>query len=214
MAKVTGPLLSFGARGQIGKAAVFGSWRGIAYAREYTQPANPQTAEQTITRNAFSFLQAVWKQAPTLFQQPWSAYARGKPLTDRNVFSKFNLPVLRGEADLANFVFSPGALGGLPPVSMVVTPGNDQLSVAVTVPAVLPTGWTINGVVVAAIEDQDPDVDTAYQITAGEDLTAAYTIVLALGSAILYRVGAWIRWNRPDGELAYSPAIVATGLTT
>lgn len=214
MAKVRGPLLSFGASGQIGKAAVFGSWRGIAYAREYTTPANPQTVEQTLTRNVFSFIQSVWKQAPALFQAPWTLYAQGKPLTNRNVFSKFNVGILRGAPDLDDFVFSPGALGGLPPASMVITPGNDQLSVAVTPPAVLPVGWTIASAIVAAIEEQDPETGTEYQITAGEDVSDPYTVVLALQNATQYEVGAWLKWNRPQGDFAYSPAIRGTGLTT
>jgi len=43
MSKLTGPLLSFGARGQIGKAMVTSTWKGVPYARQYVVPANPQT---------------------------------------------------------------------------------------------------------------------------------------------------------------------------
>jgi len=208
MPKTTAPLLSFDARGQIAKTQVYSSWKGRPYVRRYTVPANPQSAEQTITRNAFSFLQAVYKLAPPLFTAPWLAYVRGKVLTERNAFTKFNLPVLRGEADLANFVFSPGALGGLPPASMAITPGAGQLSVAITAPSTVPSGWTIAAAVAACIEDQDPDTGVLTTITAGEDTTATYTVVLTGLNATLYRVGAWLRWTRSDGQIAYSPAIV------
>jgi len=214
MAKTTAPLLSFDARGQIAQTQVYSSWKGRKYVRRYTTPANPQTAEQTSTRDVFSWLQAVYKQAPALFTAPWTAYATGKVLTARNALSKFNLSALRGDADLAQFTFSPGALGGLPPTTLVVTPGNDLLTCDVTAPA-LPTGWTIQGAVVAAIRDQSPETGILYSIVAGEDLTSAYSVVLTpLTQSVVWRVGAWLRWTRPDGQTAYSPSILGSGTPT
>jgi len=214
LAKTTAPLFGFDAAGSLGKSIVFSRWRGRGYARRHTIPANPQSTEQTITRNAFSFLNAVYKVAPTQVIDVWQAAARGKPLTDRNAWIKANLSSIRDQADLTDLTISGGALGGIPPLSAVITPGNDQLSVLVTPQTVLPDGWTVNKAVVAAIEDQDPDSGTAYNITAGEDLTSTYTIVLALGSAILYQVRSWLVYNRPDGSLAYSANLSGTGLTT
>jgi len=212
MPKTTAPLLSFDARGQIGKAQVYSSWKGRNYARRYTVPSNPQTSEQTITRNCFSFLQSVYKVAPPLFTAAWQAYVKGKVLTERNAFTKFNLPVLRGEADLTNFIFSPGALGGLPPASVTPTPGAGTLSLAITAPSVLPTDWTIQAAVGAAIRDQDPDTGVLFNIEAGEDLTAAYVVAFAGLAAADWAWGAWLRWVRPDGLIAYSPAL--TGIST
>jgi len=214
MAKLTGALMSLGARGSIAKTLTFASARGVPYVRQTVIPSNPRTTEQTLTRNNFSFLSSVWKVAPALFTAPWTLYARGKVLTDRNALVKFNLPVLRGEVDLANFVFSPGALGGLPPIAAVATPGVGQLSVAVTPPAVIPTDWTIAAAVVAVIADQNPQTGILYEITAGEDLTDPYAVVLTGLDAVLYQVGAWLRWTRPDGSIAYSPSIVTTGTPT
>jgi len=215
MAKNTAPLLSFGASGQIGDTLVYSKWRGVNYTRQKVTPTDPNTTEQQITRNAFQFLQRVYKTAPALFTAPWAAYASGKALTDRNAFTKFNLPGLRGESDLTNFVGSPGALGGLPPLSIVVTPGDDQLAVAVNEPTVLPSGWTIQAAVVAVIREQDPDSGTLYTISAGEDLTDAYSVTLTgLASAQTYQVRAWMRYVRDDGKIAYSPSIDGTGLTT
>jgi len=210
MAKTSAPLLGFTASGQIGSTLVYGRWKGRGYARRYTIPANPQSVEQTVTRNAFSFLQSVYKVAPSLLTAPWAAYAEGKVLTDRNAWTKFNLPVLRGESDLDNMVLSPGALGGLPPASMAITPGSGQLTVDVTAPSPVPSGWTIAKAVVAAIRDQDPDTGTLFTITAGEDSTSTYQVVLTGLAAQLYQVRAWLVWNRPDGKLAYSPDIADT----
>jgi len=212
MAKTTAPLLSFGGSGQIGKTMVYGSWKGRSYVRRHVVPANPQSVEQTVTRNCFSFLQSVYKFAPALVTDVWTAYAAGLVLTARNGFTKLNLPVLRGETDLTNMTLSGGALGGPPPLDAVATPGSGQLSVAVTAPSVLPQGWTIYSAVVAVIRDQDPDSGTLFTITAGEDLTSAYAVVLTgLTSSELYQVRAWLKWNRPDGSFAYSPDIATTG---
>lgn len=51
MAKVTGPLLSFGASGQIADTLVYGTWKGLKVARSYVVPSNPQTASQTTQRS-------------------------------------------------------------------------------------------------------------------------------------------------------------------
>jgi len=62
MAKVTGALLSLGARGQIGKALVFSNWKGIGTARQHVVPANPQTAGQITQRTRMTDVVACWKQ--------------------------------------------------------------------------------------------------------------------------------------------------------
>jgi len=215
MPKPTAPLLSMRASGQIGHTMVFSKWKGRAYVREYVEPSNPQTTEQTVTRDTFSWLQRVYKTAPALFVEPWARYASGKVLTDRNAFTKFNLAALRGLADLDQFVFSPGAFGGLPPASAVCTPGNDQLAFAITAPTVVPTGWTVAAAVAAVIPQQDPASGVLYQISAGEDLTAAYSITITgLISAQEYRWGCWLRWTRPDGKTAFSTALTDDDTTT
>lgn len=46
MAKVTGPLQSFSASGQIAKSIVFAAWKGVNYVRQYVIPSNPQSEDQ------------------------------------------------------------------------------------------------------------------------------------------------------------------------
>jgi len=214
MAKTVAPLFGFDAAGSLGKSIVFSRWRGRSYVRRHQVPSNPQSVEQTKTRSLFSWLNAVYKVAPSQILDVWEAAASGKALTARNSFIKANLPFLRDETDLNNIVLSGGARGGIPPTLVAVTPGNDQLTVDVTAPATLPSGWTIAKAVVAAIPDQDPQSDADYVITAGEDATSTYQVVLALADATLYQVGAWFVYNRPDGSLAYSASVQTTGLTT
>jgi len=210
LAKVTAPLLSFGASGQVAKTQVYSSWRGRPYVRRHVTPAYSRTDSQDLTRNAFSFLQQVYKFAPAGLTAPWDSYIKGLVMTSRNAFTKFNLPVLREETDLDNWVASPGSLGGIPPKSAVSTDGSGQLSIAITAPDTIPTGWTIAKAVACCLKDQDPQSGTDYEVTAGEDATSTYAVVLTGLDAVLYQFRAWLVWNRPDGQLAYSPSIGGT----
>lgn len=214
MPKTTAPLLSFGASGQIAKTMVYASWKGRQYARRHVVPANPQSTEQTKTRSVFSWLQATYKLAPSLVTDVWTAYAKGLVLTNRNAFSKLNISALRAASDLSVFTMSPGALGGLPPATQVVTPGSGSLSVAVTAPTVLPQGWTIYSAITAIIRDQDPHTGVLYNISALEDTTAPYTNAFSGLGAHAFRVFSWLKWTRPDGTFAYSPSIETTGTST
>src|SRR3989304_2004372 len=50
MAKLNAPLMSFSASGQIAKALVFSTWKGLNIARQFVVPANPKTTPQTTQR--------------------------------------------------------------------------------------------------------------------------------------------------------------------
>ncbi|MEI7961339.1 MAG: hypothetical protein WCI04_03305 [archaeon] len=50
MAKVTGPLFSMSASGQLGKAIVHFGWKGLNVVRQYVIPSNPQSATQGSNR--------------------------------------------------------------------------------------------------------------------------------------------------------------------
>jgi len=214
MATVTAPLLSFGASGQVAKSQVYSTWKGRPYVRRHVVPSNPQTAEQTLTRNAFTWLQQVYKFAPSVVTDAWAAYIAGRVMTGRNAFTKANLPLLRTASDLGDMVLSPGALGGMPPATFTVTPGNNQLTLAGTLPADVPSGWVDPVFVFAAIKDQDPQSDVDYTITYATDNASAFSQILALADATLYQCFAFIKWTRPDGRFAYSPSLSASGLTT
>jgi hypothetical protein len=54
MAKVTMPLGGFTASGQLAKAFVYFSWKGLRVVRSYVVPANPNTAEQQAARAEFT----------------------------------------------------------------------------------------------------------------------------------------------------------------
>jgi hypothetical protein len=214
MAKTTAPLLSFSASGQIAKTQVYSKWKGRSYVRRYVTPANPRSVDQTLTRDTFSWLQAVFKLAPPLAIDPWNLFAKGKVLTPRNAFTSKNLSLLRTASDLTDFVFSPGALGGPPPATVVPTGGAGEVTIVVTAPATVPTGWTLTSAIGAAIGQQDPQSGVEYAIHAGEDLTTPYSIVLAGLAPGVYWCGGWLKWTRPDGLFAYSPSLQAAATAT
>lgn len=216
MSKTTAPLLSFGARGQIGKTMVASSWRGVKYMRQHVIPANPRTTAQTVVRKTFALLREMWKLAPALVKAPWDAFASGRPFTGMNKFVGENVRVLKGDLLMDDFIGSPGAYGGLPPSGVVLsTPAPGDILATFTVPAA-PDGWAIDGAVSFAFLDQAPDDFFTGVITAAEDIAGpAYAVTLSgLDSLVDYVVSSYLRWTKPDGSFAYSVALTDKITTT
>lgn len=213
MAKVTAPLLGFGASGQIGKTQVYATWRGVPYARRHVIPANPQSAGQMLTRNTFGWLTQVWKLASADFIAPWNAYAQGKPLAGRNAFIGQNVKALRSEVLISDMIASPGAKGGLPAASAAATPGAGTLSIAVGAP-VLPTGWTIVKAVAVVIAQQDPQTDAQYNMVTESDDTSPFAPAFTGLSAGIHYWAVWFVYQKGDGTLVYGPSTAGLSTTT
>lgn len=214
MSKVNAPLLSFSAAGQIAKTQVYAAWKGRPYVRRYVVPSNPQSAGQTLTRNTFAWLNNVWKYMDADAQAAWTLYGSNNRFTNRNGWLKQNVSPLRAETDLLNIVMSPSVNGGPIAAGLAITPGSNQLTVDITAPT-LPEGWTINKAQVLAIRDQDPQTETLYTSTYGEDATSTYQVVLTgLTASVLYVVGAWFQYQVSPTKLAYGLAITDTDTPT
>lgn len=214
MPKLTAPLLSMSASGQLGKTMVFSKWKGVSYARQHVIPANPRTTKQTNNRAVWSMLNTAWLYAPTAVQAAFNAFATGKALTGRNKFFQDNQTLLGGDPvalDITGFVASPGANGGLPPTNLIVTPSDGQLSIAATAPGV-PDGWAIVKAVAIALVNQDPTDPFSGQWFTAESLVAPYTVTITgLTNATEYAVAYWLVWTRADGKTAYSISLTSTG---
>lgn len=215
MAKTTAPLLSFGGSGQIGKTQVYGTWRGVKYARRYVVPSNPNSTSQQATRGVFKWLTQVWKLLDPAAQTPWFQFAKGKPLTDRNSFIKSNLANLRG-TDLAPvtvitaFEASPGVNGGLALASAVSADlTGHHLGITVT-PPTLPSGWTYVASHAVALKQQNANTDAFYTSYYDSDASNPGAIDINLGAAMTAVWSAWIEYTKPDGSTAFSPSVSGT----
>lgn len=210
MAKVTAPLLSFGARGQIGKAIVFAKWRGVDYARQRVIPANPKTLAQQETRGVFRVMSQLWTLAPQGWKEVWNTFAAGRPFTGRNALMGQNIAALDGETDMSKFVFSPGARGGMPPEAVAATAGAGEIDVIVTTPEA-PPGWSLEAAIGIAVVDQNPAM--AYSGPVGytrETADPTSLTITGLDAPGDYVVGVLLEWTKANGDLAYSVALTDT----
>jgi len=214
MAKTTAPLLSFGASGALANAMVFATWRGIPYVRRYVVPENPRTVAQTLTRDVFRTLSDMWKIMGSIAIGPWQTFTISKPLTDRNSMMGKNIASLRGDANMNDFIGSPGARGGLAPDGIALVAGVGTITVTFTNPAA-PPGWTLVSVQAVAFPDQAPEATLVGPVTEAEDAVTPFDTVLLTGLAPgLHQVSGWLKWTKPDGLTAYGPSINGTETPT
>ena len=214
MARITAPLLSFGASGTLAKTLVFSKWKGRPYARQHVVPANPQTVGQNLTRNSFSFAAATWKIGGTILREPWDRCADGQVLTGRNKFQGNFVAENRGEVDLLSWNISPGAKGGIPPLSIAsTTPGVNDIVLTMTQPTP-PDGWALTSVQGFVIRDQDPQTGILFATDEQEDAGGLVLTFPALTTAVLYVCGAWTKWLKADLTVAYSVALMTTETPT
>jgi len=210
MAKITGPLLSFGASGTIGKMATFAKWRGVPYARQHVTPANPRSTAQVLTRDIFANLETRWKTGGPLMRAPWDRFAVGQKFVGRNAYLGQNIAALRGDALMTQYIGSPGAKGGLAPATLVLTTvAALGIEAVVTAPAA-PTGWTLDGIVCTCLIDQTPELAVADVVQEGEDLATPFQVDFTGLTAVDYVVQAWAEWSKPDGSIAYGASIADT----
>lgn len=216
MAKVIAPLLSFGGSGAIGKAIVFGDWRGIQTARSYVVPANPQSAAQTVQRSSFATLREMWKRLDADGRAPWDAYATGRRFLGLNAFIGENRLSITDDSDMNNFVGSPGARGGIPITAFSASAGSGsgEIDVDITMPSV-PTGWAITDAVYVAIRDQAPtavlEAPPVSLKVSSDPWDGTFT---GLGAGEDYVVAAWAVMTKPDNSVAYSASITDTATAT
>lgn len=202
-------MLSFGAKGSIGKTLVASKWRGIPYARQYVVPSNPQTTRQMEVRRTFALLREMWKLAPSQLLDTWNAFAQGRPFTGMNKEVGENVRVLDGAVDMTDYIASPGSGGGLAPVSFTAVTGAiaGTIDCTFSVPAA-PSGWTLTKAVAIGFKNQAPDGIFVAPIAAGEDTSPAYAVTLTgLPAGEECVCCGWLVWEKPDGKVAYSVSL-------
>jgi hypothetical protein len=214
MARTTAPLLSWSASGQIAQTQVYSRWKGRGYVRRYVIPANPNTTDQQETRNTFKWLNNFARYLPAGALDAWTLYAANAQITERNGIIKQNLSNLRSQANLNNLIMSPSAGGGLVASSVSAAAGVGQIDATIVAPT-LPTGWTIVEAWAMAIKDQDPQTGTEYvTVAANQAAPGPFVINLPGLATVLYQVGGWFTFQKPDLSLAYGVAVLDTATPT
>lgn len=208
-------MLSFGGSGTLAKSIVYSKWRGRPYARQHVIPANPRSSDQTLTRNAFKWLQSIFAFGTSNFVSTWTLAAQGQVLTNRNAWTKANLPTLRPATDITGILFSGGAKGGLPAASIAAAAGVATLTVTLGAPA-LPSGWTITQAIAVAVRAQNPQSGVLFTMTEATDVSSPYSGLALTGlvSGQVYEVGSWFEYMKPDGTTAYGASLQTTGTPT
>lgn len=109
MAKLVGPLMSFGARGKLGGSLVYSAWKGIATARQLVTPANPRSAAQVAQRGLLSVIVAAWRstEVSQAVRTGWNKAAQltGRALSGFNLFASQLVKLVAEDPD-ASFVSS------------------------------------------------------------------------------------------------------------
>jgi len=84
---VLGPIVS-DAAGKMG-GMVFSKWRGVAVGRKLNpSPANPDSADQKLTRASVSLVTKVWQHMPAVFKAAWDLFASKLGMAGVNAFAK------------------------------------------------------------------------------------------------------------------------------
>jgi hypothetical protein len=101
MAKLTGPLLSFDARGKLGNTLVFIGWKGIKTVRQFVIPANPNTPGQVAQRDNMTMAVARWKPLQAATKAAWAAATAiaTSPLSGFNLFCRSAIAILINDPD-------------------------------------------------------------------------------------------------------------------
>ncbi len=196
---------------------VASSWKGIDLMRRFASPSQPDTAAQVEIRRIFQNLTRNYTQGPTYFKEAWDSFAIGKAFIGRNVIIRRNVPVLQGQADLTNYVFTPGDASTVPPPTATFTPGVTLITVVPSAPT-LPVGWTIERAVAVAIPSFDYGTLQSYVVTRPTeafDVTSPYSIAITgLSTGSLYRCGTWLIWVAPDGSRRHSASFTGSATPT
>jgi len=123
MSKLTAPLLSFSASGQIAKTMVASTWKGIPYMRKYVIPANPQTDAQQDQRGYVTSVVSAWKNYYThaVGRTAWnrSATASSKTMSGFNMFASQAIKVIKTDPN-ASFAIYVHATAGQKAAALVL----------------------------------------------------------------------------------------------
>jgi hypothetical protein len=96
MAKTKGGLFALSARGALGNAIVYSTWRGVDYVRQLVKPKYSGTTEQLALRDLIKKASQAWATNATVgattidsaYKLAYTTAAMGRPLSGFNMFMR------------------------------------------------------------------------------------------------------------------------------
>lgn len=209
MARLTGPLLSLGAKGEFGGSVIYDRYAGQDIARSKVAARNPNTPAQAESRGAFATLSWLWQLADTRIRPFWGAYVSDFDMPARAAFIKASLARVRGEPDMDGFRAVVGVSGGLQPLGMTVVPQSRQLSVKLVTPYP-PPDWTFRRPTACAFPDQPAGAGRPAYLRTGQRLLHFLTVNLLDLEPVPHQVRGWYEITTTDGRTLWSRELRAT----
>jgi len=97
MVKLTGPALSTEAAGSLADQVTFSNWKGRAYLKFKSTPAQPNTPAQIAIRAAVAFTSTIWKHLPSDDTDTWRDLAAASNISPFNAMQAVNIARWRDE---------------------------------------------------------------------------------------------------------------------
>lgn len=142
MVKVSAPMLSLEASGQIGGAMVFSKWKGRPYVRALVRPSNPKSGGQVGVRSLFKFIAQSWASVSAPNQATWETRADQKVVSPFNAYMGYNQS--RWRDFLAPSVKDPAGADDTPASTGTITAVAGVRSATLTIPITTANeGWGV-----------------------------------------------------------------------
>jgi len=143
MARVTGPLFSLDASGQVGKSVVFSKWKGRNYTRKLVIPKNPKSAKQIGVRSMMAFLAQAWAALGAGVKDDYDALAETKQISPFNAYVGENLARWQVGGTPAQ-AYPPVEASTPAAITSAPLTGHDGYATAVITPATNADIWGVN----------------------------------------------------------------------
>jgi len=213
MARLTGPLASFGAVGQIGHTIALQRRNGRNIARAYQVSPDPRTPSQVEMREVMRWLTQAFRLQGLTVRTFWNTAAAGKPYTGANLFVRENIARMKSDTDLANLVLFNNLNHLWPPATFAFTPLSNGFRAEATPPA-LPPGSSIQTFRANWLHNKDPHLPYDNFTNSTNDNSAPYLInVGGLGHGTAVYVSCGFAFLLPSGSVLYGPAEHSTLVT-
>lgn len=152
MAKVDGPLFSFGASGSIADTMTFAKWKGRPYVRQHVIPSNPKSAAQVGGRVMWKFLTQQWAGMSTSDKNTWIERASAAAYSTFNAYMSYNMDRWTESLPVTQPYPAAGESNDELPTAATISGTGTERSLSLT----MPNGGTNWGVILYGADGEAP----------------------------------------------------------